>query len=211
MKKIIPIIILVISLIGLSFYYMDYLKQVRIINNLKTIEDINKYKTINKNTIGYIKVKGTKVDFPVVQYKDNDYYLKHSFDNSKNKYGWVFMDYRNDYFNDMNTIIYGHTIDNKLMFASLKNILSDNSINEIEVYENEGFVKYQIFSVYIIEPVNDYLRMNFPVNEYDMFLNDIKERSIYDYGIDVNVGDKILTLSTCYQNDDRLVIHAKKL
>lgn len=210
MKKFVPIILLIISLVCVSFYYKDYIIQVRIINNLKTIDKISKYKKINENVVSYIKIKGTKVDFPVVQYKDNDYYLKHSFDNSKNKYGWIFMDYRNDSFNDNNTIIYGHTIDNKLMFASLKNILNDNSIDEIEIYEEGKFFKYKVFSVYIIDPVNDYLRINFPPEEYKMFLSDIKKRSIYNYDITPNENNKILTLSTCYKEEKRLVIHAVK-
>ena len=207
-KRLILFSFLLLIILFLGFLYKDAIREVKIISDVRKINNIDKLKDINKNTISYIRIKGTKVNYPIVKYKDNDYYLKHSFDNSKNKYGWIFMDYRNDHFNDKNTIIYGHTINNGLMFGSLKKILKDRTINEIEVYDNGKYVKYHIFSVYIVEPVNDYLRINFSDSEYLNFLKFIKSRSAYDYGIEVNKEDKILTLSTCYQKDKRLVIHA---
>ena len=120
------------------------------------------------------------------------------------------MDYRNDMFNDRHTIIYGHTIDKKLMFASLKNVLDNPSINEIEVYEDGRFQTYLIYSVYITKPVNDYLRIVFEDKEYKTFLEKTKKKSIYKYYINPKVEDKLLTLSTCFLDDQRLVIHAIK-
>ena len=94
--------------------YFDYM-------NLKFIDvDINKLKTFNPDTIGFIKVMGTNINYPFVQTLDNDYYLNRSYDKTYNNAGWIFLDYRNNEFNDKNTIIYGHGRINGTMFGSLK-------------------------------------------------------------------------------------------
>ena len=74
----------------------------------------------NPDTVGWIKVDGTKVNYPIVQAEDNDYYLSHAFNKRSNAGGWVFADYRVD-FKDFgrNTIIYGHNMNNKTMFGSI--------------------------------------------------------------------------------------------
>ena len=61
--------------------------------------DFNNLKETNKDTVAWLYVGGTNVNYPVVQTTDNDFYLDHSFDKSYNKAGWLFMDYRNDYKN----------------------------------------------------------------------------------------------------------------
>ena len=72
-------------------------------------------------------------------------------------------------------------------------------------------MKWQIFSIYTILDTNDYLRTDFDNDE--LFLRYIKqetERSIYNFNVEVNSSDFILTLSTCYKdNTKRLVLHAK--
>ena len=80
--------------------YFDYMK-------LKFIDvDINKLKTFNPDTIGFIKVMGTNINYPFVQTLDNDYYLNRSYDKTYNNAGWIFLDYRNNEFNDKNSKIY---------------------------------------------------------------------------------------------------------
>ena len=175
---------------------------------------------INKDTIGYLKINNTKIKYPVVQASDNDYYLTRAFDGEHNLAGWIFMDYRNNINNmSKNTIIYGHNVvDDSLMFGSLKTLLSpswyENKDNQIIVFNtlNEN-ISWQIFSIYTIENTNDYLYANF--NNNRNFLNYLKRekgRSIYDFQVDVNENDYILTLSTCYEdNAHRLVVHAKRI
>ncbi|MBE6152380.1 MAG: class B sortase [Firmicutes bacterium] len=175
---------------------------------------------INSDTVGWIKVNNTKVNYPVVQTKDNDYYLKHAFDKEYNLAGWVFMDYRNNIDTlNQNTIIYGHNITkDRLMFGSLRNTLNEswykNSENHIITFNtlNENS-KWQIFSLYTIEETSDYLITSFSsLNSFKNYIERETNRSIYNFNVDVSEEDKILTLSTCYQDDKhRLVIHAKKV
>lgn len=172
---------------------------------------------INKDTIGWLTVNNTRIDYPVVQAKDNDYYLRRDYYQNKNRHGWIFMDYRNnpDELNE-NTIIYGHNLANQTMFGTLRYALNSywykKSANQIITFNtpNEN-MKFQIFSIYTIPTTNDYLDITFPTTDaYQAYIDLVKGRSIYDFNIEVATDDKILTLSTCANgNDKRLVIHAK--
>ncbi len=170
----------------------------------------------NSDTVGWIKVEGTKVNYPVVQSDDNEYYLKHAFNKRSNMGGWIFADYRVD-FEDFgrNTIIYGHNMNNKTMFGSIPSMLNNSYLSN----SNNHFIKvstpssnstWKVFSVYTISPETYYLKTIFNDDTYEEFLNTIKERSIYNFGIDADVNDKILTLSTCDNTGTkRVVVHAK--
>lgn len=188
--------------------YFDYMK-------LKFIDvDINKLKTFNPDTIGFIKVMGTNINYPFVQTLDNDYYLNRSYDKTYNNAGWIFLDYRNNEFNDKNTIIYGHGRINGTMFGSLKDTLKSSWQNNKDNYiikistEKENSI-WQIFSVYKIATTSDYLQTTFSDNEFESFINLIKGRSSYNFETNITNEDKVLTLSTCYNDNDKMVVHAK--
>lgn len=188
--------------------YFDYMK-------LKFIDvDINKLKTFNPDTIGFIKVMGTNINYPFVQTLDNDYYLNRSYDKTYNNAGWIFLDYRNNEFNDKNTIIYGHGRINGTMFGSLKDTLKSSWQNNKDNYiikistEKENSI-WQIFSVYKIATTSDYLQTTFSDNEFESFISLIKGRSSYNFETNVTNEDKVLTLSTCYNDNDKMVVHAK--
>lgn len=173
--------------------------------------------TINPEVVGWLRVNETNIDYPVVQADDNDYYLKHNIYNEDDKNGWIFMDYRNNNYElDTNTIIYGHTMYySGVMFGTLANAYKktwytnpDNLIISLDtIYESN---QYQIFSIYKVPKTTDYLTTYFANDEeFNDFISLITERSIENFEIDVNPGDKILTLSTCSNYAERLVIHAK--
>lgn len=186
-------------------------------NNKYTV-DFSLLKSQNSDTVAWIKVSGTNIEYPVVKAKDNEYYLTHSFDKSSNSAGWIFADYKNKFDGtDKNIVIYGHNRKDKSMFGSLKNILSSEWQNTSEnteitfVSENENCI-YKVFSVYQIEKENYYIKTNFnSSSEFEKFLETIKTRSVKDFETPVSSADSILTLSTCAANDDyRTVLHAKK-
>ncbi len=179
--------------------------------------NLNYYTSKNPETVAWIQVNGTKVNYPVVQHSDNDFYLEHDFYQRKTNIGWIFADYRDDFetFNN-NTIIYGHNLVNRSMFGSIPFLLKNNWFSN----PNNHYIKlstkttnsiWQIFSVYKIEPTTDYLQSKFnSTATYQNFLNTLKNRSEYKFDIDVSYTDKIITLSTC---DDigtkRVAVHAK--
>lgn len=172
---------------------------------------------INSDTIGWLKINNTKVNYPVVQYSDNEYYLNHAYDKSNNIIGWIFADYRNNFdFLDKNTIIYGHSmVDGGLMFTTLTNLLNEYWYNNLKNLNIEFSVKekkytWSIFSIYVIENTNDYLYTNFESdNAFMEFIDMVRSRSINDFDQKISIKDRILTLSTCYKDDNhRLVVHA---
>ena len=191
--------------------YWDYIKM-----NLLEV-DFNELLSKNSDTVGWIEVKGTNINYPIVQTTNNEYYLNHAFDKTKNDAGWVFMDYRNDAKNfDQNTIIYAHSRYNQTMFGSLKNILSSSWYNNknnhiIRMSTPTENTMWQVFSVYTIAAESYYITPSFSdTNSYQTFLNTLKGRSEVEFSANLNVNDKILTLSTCQDNfGHRVVMHAK--
>lgn len=188
--------------------YWEYIKM-----NLIDI-DFRELKKINKDTVGWIQVNGTNINYPFVQGNDNSYYLNHNINKQSNGGGWVFLDYRNNIKElDKNTIIYAHGRQNKTMFGSLKNILTSGWLENKNNYivkmstETENTL-WQVFSVYRIPTTSDYLQIKF-TNDYKDFIKMILNRSAYNFNTNVNENDSILTLSTCYNDDDKVVLHAK--
>lgn len=179
--------------------------------------DFNELLAKNSDTVGWIQVKGTNINYPIVQTTDNSYYLNHAFDKTSNDAGWVFMDYRNDAVNfNQNTILYAHSRLTGSMFGSLKNILESswytNKNNHIiRLSTPTENTMWQVFSVYTIPKESYYITPNFNSNEaYQEFLNTMKSRSEVEFSAEVNTNDKILTLSTCKDNfGNRVVMHAK--
>lgn len=178
--------------------------------------DFSKLKEINNETVSWLYIGGTNVNYPVVQTNNNDYYLEHSFDKSSNKAGWLFMDYRNSTINyNKNTIIYAHNRKDKTMFGSLDNLLTSDWYNNednrvIKMSSEESNTLWQIFSVYVIKTTNDYIQTNFENDgDYQEFLNLVKGRSYRNFNTKVTTKDKVLTLSTCHGSAKKLVVHAK--
>jgi len=174
---------------------------------------------INKNsdTVAYIHMNNTNVNYPVVQTTDNNYYLTHAFDKSNNSSGWVFLDYRNNPdFSDDNTIIYGHGRWNNTVFGSLRSTLTEkwqsNKDNyTISISTPAKDLVYQIFSIYVINSETYYITPKFYFeSDKEKWINTMKERNTVPIDTEVGINDKILTLSTCYADDDRrIVIHAR--
>lgn len=191
--------------------YWYYIKQ--------NLLEVNFTELIQKNpdTVGWVQLSGTNINYPVVQTTDNSFYLSHSYNKESNNAGWVFMDYRNNKEEfDNNTIIYAHSRNDTTMFGSLKNVLTtawlENRENHLVYlstpYEN---TMWQVFSVYTIPSESYYITPKFETEEeYTTFLITLKNRSIYDFNTELNINDKVLTLSTCQDNyGNRVVLHAR--
>lgn len=170
----------------------------------------------NNDTVGWINVNHTNINYPFVQTSDNEYYLNHSYDKSKNDAGWVFLDFRNHKnLSDKNNVLYAHSRLDKTMFGSLSNVLKkswyankDNHVIKISTPNEDSL--WQIFSVYVIKEETYYITTSFKDDEeYQNFLDTIKKRSKYNFNTSLNTNDKILTLSTCYSDTKRTVVHAK--
>lgn len=179
--------------------------------------DFTKLKEKNSDTIAFIHMFETNINYPVVQTNNNEYYLSRSYDKTKNAAGWVFMDYRNNIDNlSDNTVIYGHGRLDKTVFGSLKNALNKSWQNNKDNYiiwlstEKENMM-FQIFSIYTIEKESYYIETNFKTTkDKETWLNTMQSRNQGIKTTTVSTSDKILTLSTCENAyGGRIVVQAK--
>ena len=180
------------------------------------IVDFEKLQQQNSDTIAYLKIENTNIQYVVVKTQDNDYYLNHNFKKETNSAGWIFADYRNKFDGtDKNIIIYGHNMKDGSMFNNLKNALNNKWKKEdhtITLKTKEKETKYEMFSTYVIEPEEYYIQTEFNDINYKNFIKKIKERSTYNYNVNVESTDKVLTLSTCDgSGNKRIVVHAKEI
>ena len=203
-----------------SHHTKEVITQIKKVINIPTKREytmnLDNLIEMNKDTLGYIKIEGTNISYPFVQTKDNKYYLNHSFNKKYNDAGWIFMDYRNKDLNDKNVILYGHDRKDNTMFGTLKNVLKkswqDNTKNHIITIYAQGITYYyKVFSTYHIKTEDYYITTDFKKESFSNFIKTLKKRSNYNYNIDVNKNDTILTLSTCYTEKEKVVLHAVKL
>jgi len=186
--------------------------------NYKMLDvNLTELKKENTDTIGWIQMNESNINYPIVKTTNNEYYLNHQFDKTYNSAGWIYMDYRNNkIFNENNnSIIYGHGLKNKALFGTLNNSLKENWYNNednliIKTIDEQYSYLWQIFSIYKIPTTDDYLQTKFlDQDHYYRFLNMLKERSIKDFNIILNDTDKIITLQTCFNSNEKTIIHAK--
>lgn len=198
-------------------------KSVEIDENTK--EEQQKYKINfeelkqkNSDTVGWLKVENTNIEFPIVKTNNNSYYLTHNFEKNYNVAGWAFADYKNKLDGtDKNIVIYGHNMRDNSMFGSLKDVIKDEWYNNEDNYKitfitDNEYQTYQVFSVYQIEKEDYYIQTEFKNNEFSEFIDTITKRSKKDFGITVSNEDTILTLSTCANNNKyRVVLHSVRI
>lgn len=180
--------------------------------------DFDALKKRNKDVKGWLKVNGTNIDHPIVQAKDNDYYVHTTIDRKYNFGGWPFFDYRNEVDeSDRNIIIYGHNMRNGTMFHDLRYVFDkkwygkkENQI--ITLYTPTENKKYKIFSMYKVPSEEYYITTYFSDSEFKDFLKKIHSRSRIDFEQGIEGVEQILTLSTCdYNLKHRIVIHAAEI
>lgn len=186
---------------------------------VKYVVDFASLKEKNSDTVAYLKVNNTNIDYVVVKGSDNSYYLTHNLNKKYNKSGWIFADYRDKFDgNDKNVIIYGHNTKDGSMFGTLRRVVEEEWYNNEDnlliplVTENET-VYYRVFSVYKVDKEDYYIQTEFESDTaYKNFLSKIKSRSVKNFNVSLDENDRILTLSTCTAGGKRrVVLHAKRV
>lgn len=179
---------------------------------------------LNSDTVGWIKIEGTNIDYPVVQRKEStDYYLYKNFAGEYSNQGTIYVREQCDVFAPSdNLVIYGHRTNAGTMFGALQEYKSKEYWQEHQYIQFDTLMehhKYQIVAVFTIESTED---SNFPYHlfvdaaddeEFEQFVNNAKAIDLYDTGVTAVPGDKLITLSTCegYGNLGRLVVVAKQV
>ena len=189
---------------------------------------LDKYQSIfnsNKKLIGWIKIADTNIDYPVMQCDDNEFYLTHNFDSEEDKAGSLFLDCNNSILeDDDNYIIYGHHLTSGKMFSTLGNY--ENK----DFYEKHKYIKFDTLyeehtyevmfafrsKVYkedeVVFKYYQFINVN-SQEEYQSYMNEMKNLSFYDTGVSAQYGDVLLTLSTCdyHEENGRFVVVAKRI
>ncbi len=189
---------------------------------------LNEYKTLynkNKRLIGWLKIDDTIIDYPVMQTSNNEYYLDHNFNQEKDNNGSIFMD--KDcvaYPRSQNLILYGHHMRSGKMFGDLEKYSSESyykkhSIIQFDTIYEKG--TYQVMYVFRAKVLKEneiafkyyqFIDAN-SAEEFDSYMREMKEMSLYDTGVSAQYGEELLTLSTCdhSQTDGRFVVVAKRV
>ena len=230
----------ILSLTFIISYYQDSAKQEAIYDELVEVVEEEKIKNDesdllkeyqdlylqNDDMVGWIKIDGTKINYPVMQTVDEpNYYLRRGFDKKYTIYGCPYMqencnvDKPSD-----NLVIYGHHMNDGTMFANLmkytkksfweehKTIVFD-TLEEHKEYEVMAAFKTVVYSdspesfkyYHFVDAENE--------EEFNAFVEKCKELSFYDTGVEAEYGDKFITLSTCEysKKNSRMVVVAKRV
>ena len=178
---------------------------------------------LNNDTVGWISIADTKINYPVVQTVDTpNYYINHNFYKESSKYGAIYAAEHCDVEESDNVVIYGHRMNDGSMFADLL------KYKDKTFYESHKYIRfdtlhsrqtYEIIAVFQIESVNsnnfDYHHFTrFQAeSQFNTFMSRIDLLELYDTGVEANYGDRLITLSTCEKNykNGRLVVVAKQI
>lgn len=176
--------------------------------------DFAKLREINEDVVGWIYCEGTRINYPVVQRKDNNYYLNHNYRGETDRAGSIFVEAKNTMnFADSNTIIHGHHMKNGAMFATLSN-WSDQAYYEehpvMWLLTPEQDYQIVLFSGYTTKAVSDAYRIfRADCPEFEEYLETAKAHSDFSADVETDSGEKFVALSTCEYNFEnaRYVLH----
>lgn len=173
---------------------------------------------VNERIVGWVSVEGTKLNNPILQAEDNDFYLNRNFKDNYSRAGSVFMDYRNDVIDmSRNTVIYGHAMKNDTMFGSVKKYAEQGYADEHAIIHFDTLYDsydIEVFAAYETTIDFYYIETDFTSDEdYMQYIAEVRKRSVIEMPVEINPGDQILTLSTCNNSvdskDKRYVVQGK--
>ena len=232
-KLIIIIYIILVFLIVISIKYIlkefywkkEAIKETKIIDTIEIDEkkvtkesskkmlQVRSLKQENQDIIGFLEIENTNISYPVVQGKDNEFYMTHNYKKEKSKNGAIFLDKNYDWnIESNNLLIYGHNLNNGTMFQELLKYENEDYYKKhpIILFTTEDEEKkYEIISVFkyyfFINPKTEY--------EYKDYIENIKKISIYNIENTAKYGEELISLSTCsyHIKDGRFVVVGKEM
>ena len=165
------------------------------------------------DAMGWLAIKGTRIDHPFVRREDNDYYLNHDINGKTATAGTIFMDSRcNPDFTSQNTIIYGHNMKNGSMFGTLKHFNAQDFFDENRygtIYLPRDTMPLEFFAYMVINPAEEKELYNTTLS--DGYIEYVRQNAKRYRDVSLTGSDKVVTLSTCAYdfNNARMVLLAK--
>ncbi|MBP3967315.1 class B sortase [Paenibacillus lignilyticus] len=168
----------------------------------KSAVDFAMLADINPDTVGWLKAENTEIDYPIVQGRDNSYYLGHLFTGETNRMGSLFVDYRTPGdFSGRMTIIYGHYMKNNSMFASLlkyKKQVYYDAHPQMQIETPSGRYTLALFAGIIADGKEEFLRRDFDDDDdYVAYIHSVVEASTFRSDVTVGADERIVALITC--------------
>ena len=195
--------------------------------NVERIKKVEELQKENSDIIGWLEIENSNVNYPVLQGKDNSYYMTHNYKKEYSKDGSLFLDTDYDWNKpSTNLLIYGHNNrDSKEMFVDLMNYKDENYYKEhktIRFTTNQEDSEYEIISVFLsrvyYKHEKNVFRYYYFINaadeqEFNNYVENSKKASLYNINATATYGDQLLTLSTCEysQEDGRLAVVAREI
>lgn len=194
------------------------------VNSEDNYYNLENIKNINSDVIGWIKIDETNINYPIMQ--NGDYYLHRNIYKKYSCHGTPYLAEYCDLNSSDNLIVYGHNMKDDTMFSALEKYKNYDFYLQhryIKLYtlENEDTIEnlYEIVSVFKTNVNSEnsfeyYSYINFNNEDsLEEFINNCKNLELYSTGVEVNFGDKFVTLSTCEYSQDngRMVVVAKKI
>lgn len=169
--------------------------------------DLDALREVNEDVIGWIHIPDTVISYPLLHWTDNDFYLNHTWKQTKNSGGSIFMECENEEdFSDFNTIIYGHNLLDDTMFGGLSKYKNEEYAKEhssIYIVTDAGIFCYDVFAAHRVGIDTIMYATDLTTErKKEEFLRFTKDYSRVDLGKEPTVEDKILTLSTCSGGHD---------
>ena len=209
---------MIVSAVVLIRYFYSYVQVTQELETAQQIVKTSKLETLqqqNENIVGWLSLQDSRLDNPVLQTDNNEFYLSHNYLDEKSRGGSIFIDFRNDAFKNRHTIFYGHVLRNGSMFGELAKFGNQQYAKEHPVFTyetNDATYLFEVFAAYETTTDVYYLETQFTDETFRQFLSEIQSRSVISMPVDVTEKDHIVTLSTCTtspNNTARFVVHAK--
>jgi len=175
--------------------------------------DFDALKEIYPRIVGWIKLEGTPIDYPIMQHTNNDYYLVHLPDGTPHRNGSIFLDYRNESdLSDKSILIFGHETRAGDMFGALKHYRDQEFFEAnhvMQIYTPEKDYTLALFAAHVAHSVRDHPPLEFETDEEFLdYIEHLKSVSVFTSDIEVTTEDRIVSLVTCTYDFDnaRLIV-----
>ena len=197
------------TVVAVSQYREDTVSEKQFEEISKEVERVEKSNVVdnlkkkNEDVVGYLEIPDTTISYPVMQTKDEpDFYLNHDINKECSFYGTPYLSAYCDLNKSDNLIIYGHNINGGRMFGALMQYKDE------EFYQKHKYiylttdkeVKYEIFAVMSVD-INEFPFYEFVMakdeEDFNEYIDKVKRNSLYETDVELDYGDKLLTVSTC--------------
>jgi len=180
----------------------------------RSLMDFGELKAENPDTIAWLTIPGTEIDYPVMQTIDNEFYLYHDARKNTNANGALFLDYRaHSDFSGFTNVIYGHHMASGMMFQNLMEFKEKAFFDSYRtgiLYTPDVTWQLEFFATATVpydSDVYDYTAVS--IADKEEYLDMVADIALHYRDIDVTADDRIVVLSTCsyeYQDAKTVVI-----